>query len=1485
MVLSLLPVTARAMVGVDWSLNETTGALTLSSNTGVNLWTSWIYANTSYRSMVKTVSIGASVTNISYYTFSDCTGLRTFEVDESSSTFCAVDGVLYNKGRSELILYPKAKSGSPFVVPNTVTKIKDYAFDNCDALSSISLGAVEAIGEHAFNDCDGLTGVTFPATLTSLGGYAFWFCDHLADVVFLGALPTTLGETLFAACADDIEIHVPSAYLQNYKNSVGNFVLEYGEGDADVNHINPIVSASGDGWSLRYNGLLTIDGDDGMDDWVAWAENNDAYLADVTAVSVTSGVTAIDEDAFSGCSNLTSVILPYTVISIGNGAFSGCSALTTVRFRGAVPSFDDGIFSDSTSTLANIYVPFDYISNYEEALPASYESIISSLYIAEGDGWVLDTESLLTIDDDDGMDAWVADGGSYHGNVTAVSIAPGVAGIGDGAFAGCTALMSITLPSFLEAIGGSAFSGCTSLTGITLPTFLETIGDDAFSDCTSLMGITLPNFLETIGDNAFAGCTGLMVITLPDSLETIGDGAFGICTGLVSVNFGNSLTSIGAMAFAGCIELMDITLPDSLETVGYSAFADCTSLTSVTIGSSVSAIGSAAFSGCAALGAFHVKDGNSVFCVVDGVLYSKDQSVLVQYPMAKTGASFTVPDLVTTVGSYAFYHCTQLTSIDLGSKVENIGEKAFTGCAGLTDVTLPDSVKTVGDAAFAECAALMMVVFSGEVPDSIGDNIFYGNDSTLKHIYVPSSDVDDYLGAAELSAYSARISATPYAFGLGWALDDTGTLTIERDDGMLGWLQDGGSYHGDVSMVVLNPGVTVVGEGAFYGCPSLESVSIPASVTFIGNGAFAFCPALATFMVGPGSGYFSAVDGVLYNQNQSTLVAYPGGKLENSFTVPASVTTIIEGAFTGNHLTSIAVGDGNLSFTAAEGVLYNAAQTALIAYPAAKSDTSFPVPGTVSSIWGGAFAGVVHLTSVTLPSGVTTIGVGAFADSALTEINLPETVTTIGIQAFWACTGLTEITLPSSLDEIGAYAFADCTGLTGVTFRSAAPPAGLSETTFDGDAELSAITVPSSGREAYQAVLGSYSDIVRSASGGATTPVLTPVVSGATATTTVTPTVINGAASASVTQAQMNKAIAAAQAAAEANGETPRVEISLGTASGATSAAVTIPRTSLQALVSGGLGSLTVSSGVATVTFDADALSTISGAATGDVTVTVARTDAASLSEAAQALVGDRPVYQFSVTSGGTTISGLGGTATAAIPYTPAAGEDLNAIVLYYVQADGSLETVTNGRYDAATGTVVFTTTHFSDYAVGYNKVGFTDVSDSAWYADAVTWLAARGVTSGTTATTFSPDATLTRGQFITLLLRAYDIEAIENASDNFSDAGDTYYTGYLAAAKALGISNGVGDNRFAPEQAITRQEMFTLLYNALKTLDLLPEDGSGNTLSDFTDSGSVASYAQEAMAYLVENGVVNGNDGLLNPSDTSTRAQMAQVLYNLLSK
>ncbi|MPM87845.1 Endo-1,4-beta-xylanase A [bioreactor metagenome] len=176
-------------------------------------------------------------------------------------------------------------------------------------------------------------------------------------------------------------------------------------------------------------------------------------------------------------------------------------------------------------------------------------------------------------------------------------------------------------------------------------------------------------------------------------------------------------------------------------------------------------------------------------------------------------------------------------------------------------------------------------------------------------------------------------------------------------------------------------------------------------------------------------------------------------------------------------------------------------------------------------------------------------------------------------------------------------------------------------------------------------------------------------------------------------------------------------------------------------------------------------------------------------------------------------------------------------------------------------------------------------MATGAWYYKGVSFISARGITDGTGDGNYSPDAKLTRGEFIVLLMRAYGIEPDLSAKDNFTDAGNTWYTNYLAAAKRLGITNGVGDNMFAPEQSITRQEMFTLLYNALNVLGRLPGGVSGKTLADFSDASEISPWAKDAMAFLIETGIVTGSEGKLNPVDTTTRAQMGTVFLNLFTK
>ena len=316
---------------------------------------------------------------------------------------------------------------------------------------------------------------------------------------------------------------------------------------------------------------------------------------------------------------------------------------------------------------------------------------------------------------------------------------------------------------------------------------------------------------------------------------------------------------------------------------------------------------------------------------------------------------------------------------------------------------------------------------------------------------------------------------------------------------------------------------------------------------------------------------------------------------------------------------------------------------------------------------------------------------------------------------------------------------------------------------------------------------------------------------------------------------------------------------------------------------------LALSTDAGTISIPDNMLSGMSGTEDKKVGISIGYGNKNTLSDKEKEAVGERPLIKLQLTLDGTQTSWNNPDApvTVSIPYTPSDEELENpdSIIVWYLDGAGNLVCITNGKYDPVTGKVTFTTTHFSLYAVGYNRITFSDVEQSAWYEKAVGFIAAREITKGTRAGRFSPEALLTRGEFIVMLMRAYGIKPDDNPADNFADAGDTYYTGYLAAAKRLGISKGVGNNLFAPGNNITRQEMFTLLYNALKVINRIPQGTSAKTLSSFTDKDSIAPWAEEAMDYLIKAGAISGSNGRLNPQNTSTRAEMAQVLYNLLSK
>ena len=295
---------------------------------------------------------------------------------------------------------------------------------------------------------------------------------------------------------------------------------------------------------------------------------------------------------------------------------------------------------------------------------------------------------------------------------------------------------------------------------------------------------------------------------------------------------------------------------------------------------------------------------------------------------------------------------------------------------------------------------------------SIGESAFYVC-SDLTSVTIPNNVTS--IGESAFSGCSGLTSVT-----IPNGVTSIGFWTFKNCSGL--------------TSVTIGNNVTSIGEGAFEDCSSLTSVTIPNSVTSIGDYAFYNCSGLASINVASGNTHYSSIDGVLYNYVQDTLMQCPCAK--TSITIPNSVTSIGDWAFGGcSGLTSINVASGNTHYSSIDGVLYNYVQDTLIQCPAAK--TSVTIPTGVTSIGEGAFYGCSGLTSIDIPSSVTSIGGSAFEGcSSLTSVTIPTGVTSIGDWAFWNCSGLTSITIPNSVTYIGYLAFYGCSGLTTLNFNA-----------------------------------------------------------------------------------------------------------------------------------------------------------------------------------------------------------------------------------------------------------------------------------------------------------------------------------------------------------------------------------------------------------------------------------------------------------------
>ena len=948
------------------------------------------------------ITIHNSVTSIGDYAFYECTRLTSIAVDVNNSNYSSDEyGVLFNKDKTILVQYPIGNTRTEYTIPNSVTSIGSYAFDDCAGLTSITIpDSVTRIGSSAFSYCTGLTSVTIPDGVTSIGGSAFSGCDGLTSVTIPDSV-TSIGNSAFSGCDGLTSVTIPDSVT-----SIGNSAFSGCDGLTSVTIPDSVTSIGNSAFS----------GCDGL-----------------TSVTIPDSVTSIGNSAFSGCDGLTSVTIPDSVTSIGEKAFFYCTGLTSVTIGNGVTSIGDKAFEVCTG-LTSITV--------DESNPN---------YSSDEYGVLFNKDKTELI--------------RYPiGNKRTKYIIPdSVTSIGYLAFGNCTRLTSVTIPDSVTSIGDYAFDGCNNLSttyyvgtpeqwshisigsnnypinsniifecnserpnygkgtcGDNLSWILNPDGElviDGTGDMTDyssssnapwyskrskIKSVTIGNSITSIGSYAFDDCAGLTNITIPDSVTSIGDSAFYKCTGLTSVTIPDGVTSIGSYAFYSCTGLTSVTIPDSVTSIGNYAFCGCNNLSTtyytgtpeqwrdISIGSNNDPINGNIIFECNSDRAYYQEtcgenltwtlytDGE---LVIDGTGEMKDYSSDSNVPWNSKRSiikSATIGNSVTSICDYAFYNCTGLTSVTIPDSVTSIGDYAFYNCTGLTSVTIPDSVTSIGISAFNKCTGLTSVTISDSVT-SIGDSAFR-NCAGLTSVTIPNS-------------------------------------------------------------------VTCIGNSAFNKCTALTSVTIPDSVTSIGDGAFSGCNNIATTYytgtpeqwrdISIGSNNNPINGNIIFECNSErpnygkgacgdnlTWTLYTDGELvidgtgdmtdySGGSNVPwYSKSSKIKSATIGNGVTSI----GRYAFYSCIGL------------------TSVTIPDSITSIGNSAFYGCTGLTSVTIPDGVTSIGEDAFFYcTGLTSVTIPDSVTSIGERAFFSCEGLTSVTIPDGVTSIGNQAFSYCTGLISIT--------------------------------------------------------------------------------------------------------------------------------------------------------------------------------------------------------------------------------------------------------------------------------------------------------------------------------------------------------------------------------------------------------------------------------------------------------------------